>query len=87
MKGHTTRFPVAMSFAAMLALSTVFGAAAQTTSTPDTITAATAERAPALPVQQASVESGERLVPNRASQVPVEIGSPSRFNKTIDYGE
>ncbi len=87
MKGHTTRFPVAMSFAAMLALSTVLGAAAQTASAPDTITAATAEHAPAQPVQQASVDSGEHLVPNRSNQVTVEFGSPSRFNKTIDYGE
>ena len=86
---HTTRFPIAMSFATMLALGTVFGAAAQNTSAPDTITAATAERARSVSVQAVEVQSDrdEQLMSRQNSPARGEIGSPSRFNRTIDYGE
>ena len=88
MNGHTTRFPIAMSFAAMLALSTVLGAGAQQApSAPDTLTAAAADHAQAAMSREVPSDAGENLVQNRPSQARVEIGSPSRFNKTIDYGE
>ena len=87
MNGHTTRFPVAMSFAAMLALSTVLGAGAQAPTSPDTLTAAAADHAQAAMSREVPSDAGENLVQNRSSQARVEIGAPSRFNKTTDYGE
>ncbi len=87
MNGRTTRFPIAMSFAAMLALSTVLGAGAQAPTNPDTLTAAATDRAPAAMEREVPSDGGENLVPNRYTNATVEIGAPSRFNKTIDYGE
>ena len=95
MNGHVTRFPIAVGFATMLTVATVFGAAAQGASdtTNAATTAAAAEHPAAAAVQVAGVQvvgvQGGRaevmLRPNSSARV--EIGAPSRFNQTSDYGE
>jgi hypothetical protein len=87
MFGHTSRLPLSLSLAAMLALGTSFGALAapEPVNGPDAVTAASAAQTADLR-PDARPDSGEIRMPSKYNQTGPENLAPTRPNHTVDRG-
>jgi hypothetical protein len=91
MFSHPSRYPLALSLAAILAVGTAFGAAAaaEGPNGPDALTATSAPAAQAQgigPGPEASLDSGDIVMPFKYNQAGPENLAPTRHNRGVDRG-